>query len=279
MDAHAILSRLWRDEDVTEAKANFPLWVMWRYAAKHGGARLDPLREDMEQVAVVATERALRTYDANKGTLPSWIRLLVERDLSKLLEAERNQTRGNVTPPHDELAPERRDAIDHLDPPGEASTERDVFERWRRRVVLEAVKGLPERQAKAVTLYFRLDNWPYRRTDAQVGDELYVTAKAAEQLRRRGVEGLREMGQPSPGASHPSGPWCSHSWPHARMGPPQAPEPRPADHRPRARRRTSRERVGIWRLGGISRVRGREADASSPPRDKPRSGLASLRAP
>jgi RNA polymerase sigma factor (sigma-70 family) len=196
MDAHAILSRLWRDEDVTEAKANFPLWVMWRYAAKHGGARLDPLREDMEQVAFVATERALRTYDANKGTLPSWIRLLVERDLSKLLEAERNQTRGNVTPPHDELAPERRDAIDHLDPPGEASTERDVFERWRRRVVLEAVKGLPERQAKAVTLYFRLDNWPYRRTDAQVGDELYVTAKAAEQLRRRGVEGLREMGLP-----------------------------------------------------------------------------------
>lgn len=93
---------------------------------------------------------------------------------------------------------EHTDALDTISATthAEASTERDVFETWRRRVVLEAVKQLPDRQAKAVILYFRLDNWPYRRTDALVGDELYVTAKAAEQLRRRGVEGLRALGLP-----------------------------------------------------------------------------------
>jgi hypothetical protein len=40
----------------------------------------------MEQVALVATERALRTYDAKKGTLQTWIRLLVERYLAFLRE-------------------------------------------------------------------------------------------------------------------------------------------------------------------------------------------------
>jgi hypothetical protein len=80
-ETRSILERLWQDEDVTTAKANFPLWVVARYAANHGGVRLDPLREDMEQVALVATERALRTYDAKKGTLQTWIRLLVERYL------------------------------------------------------------------------------------------------------------------------------------------------------------------------------------------------------
>lgn len=167
----------------TEVGANFPLWVVDRYATKHGAP--DSLREDMAQTAILATVRALETYDSARGSLLSWVRLLIEQDLSKLLRAEREGRR--IAADHDTLT-----AVGQA----EASAERDVFEGWRRRVVLEAVKQLPERQAQAVALWYRLDGWPHKRTDADVGDAMYETARAAEGLRRRGVEGLRAMGLP-----------------------------------------------------------------------------------
>lgn len=73
----------------TDAGPAFPLWVVNRYAARHDSP--PSLRDDMEQTAILATVRALKTYDPAKGTLVSWLRRLIEQDLSKLLRPERRR--------------------------------------------------------------------------------------------------------------------------------------------------------------------------------------------
>jgi DNA-directed RNA polymerase specialized sigma24 family protein len=201
-EARAILARLWQDEGVSSTKADFPLWVLANYVRGHGGfGALQAHLPDLEAITLGATARALDSYEPAKGSLPSWLRLLIEQELGDYLKREhRNSTAGghgraSCTVKDDEDQEGDGSRLDVMTG-GVEQVERDVFEGWRRRVVLEAVKRLPERQAKAVILYYRLDGWPHKRTDARVGDELYVTAKAAEQLRRRGVEGLRAMGLP-----------------------------------------------------------------------------------
>jgi hypothetical protein len=217
MAIRSILERLWTDEGVSATKANYPLWVMAHYIRGHGGfGALQPYLADLESITLAATVRALGSYDPAKGALASWLRLLIEQELGDYLEREaRNSTAGGhglvsytVQDQEDEVGDgSRLDALAG----GVEQVERETFEAWRRRVVEEAVRELTAanpRQGKAVFLYFRLDAWPYRRTDADVADLLgEETAVNAKKLRQRGVEALRGMGLPRELLEDDAGSW------------------------------------------------------------------------
>jgi hypothetical protein len=216
MTIRSILERLWTDEGVSATKANYPLWVMAHYIRGHGGfGALQPDLADLESITLAATVRALGSYDPSKGTLASWLRLLIEQELGDFLKREaRNSTAGGhgrvsytLQDQEDEVGDGNR--LDAL-AGGVEQVERETFEAWRQRVVEEAVRELTAanpRQGRAVTLFYRLDGWPHRRTDADVADALYETAPNAKKLRQRGVEALRGMGLPRELLEDDAGSW------------------------------------------------------------------------
>lgn len=151
---------LFHDEFITVDEL-LPRFRKWLYAVAYGiGA--DPLHiDDIVQEGYIAMWRALKTHDAGKGTVTTWITNAARMRMLDMLKRGRplgHDARRGVVTVEDRVTP---DSLDQLMEDGGAEVASlshhvldDIVSAYHRGAIVKAINDLPALQRRYVVLRF-----------------------------------------------------------------------------------------------------------------------------